>query len=105
MFSNKNEKVVGLFKLKSKNIRNDEFFCLRSKMYSFECGDDIKKTECFSISQTKHIKFQEHKKCLDGQKYEKERESYFLKTINYEKFLQKMKKNLHYLFSIKNDVI
>ena len=38
-----NEKVVGIFKIETpKNIWIDELVCLRSKMYSFECGNDIK---------------------------------------------------------------
>ena len=40
IFSNKNEKVVGKFKLETpKSIWIDDFVCLRSKMYSFKCGN------------------------------------------------------------------
>ena len=43
LFSNKNKKVIGKFKIETpKNIWTDEFVCLRSKMYAFKCGDDSK---------------------------------------------------------------
>ena len=43
LFSNKNEKVIGKFKIETpKNIWIDEFVCLRSKMYAFKCGNDSK---------------------------------------------------------------
>ena len=59
LFSNKNKKVIGKFKIETpKNISIDEFVCLRSKAYSFECKDNIEsknKIEGFSKSQSKHI--------------------------------------------------
>ena len=43
LFSNKNKKEIGKFKIETaKNIWIDEFVCLRSKMYAFKCGDDSK---------------------------------------------------------------
>ena len=43
IFSNKNKKVIGKFKTETpKNIWIDEFICLRSKMYAFECRKDSK---------------------------------------------------------------
>ena len=43
LFSNKNKKVIGKFKIETpKNIWIDEFICLRSKMYAFKSGDDSK---------------------------------------------------------------
>ena len=43
LFSNKNKKVIGKFKIETpKNIWIDEFICLRSKCYAFKCGDDSK---------------------------------------------------------------
>ena len=42
IFSKKNEKVTGIFKLETpKSIWIDEFVALRSKTYVFKCGDDI----------------------------------------------------------------
>ena len=44
LFSNKNKKVIGKFKIETpKHIWIDEFVCLRSKLYAFKCGDDSKK--------------------------------------------------------------
>ena len=43
LFSNKNNKVIGSFKIETpKSIWIDEFVCLRNKMYAFKCGDDSK---------------------------------------------------------------
>ena len=43
IFSNKNEKVLGIFKLETpKMIWIDEFVCVRSNMFAFKCGDDSK---------------------------------------------------------------
>ena len=45
LFSNKNKKVIGFFKIETpKSILIDEFVCLRNKMYAFKCGDDIEKS-------------------------------------------------------------
>ena len=64
LFSNKNIKVNGKFKIETpKNIWIDEFFCLRIKMYAFKCGKDSKnKLKSISKSQSKNIKFEEYKK-------------------------------------------
>ena len=68
LFSNKNKKVIGKFKLETpKNIWIDEFVCLRSKMYARKCGDDNKnKLKGVSESQSKHIKFEEYYNCFFG---------------------------------------
>ena len=75
LFSNKTKNVIGKFKLETpKSIWIDEFVCLRSKMYSFECGDDSKiKLKGFSKSQSNHHNFEEYKNCLDGEEYQKDR--------------------------------
>ena len=59
LFSNKNKKIMGKFKIETpKNIWIDEFDCVRSKIYSFKCGDDSKnKLKSISKSQSKHNKF------------------------------------------------
>ena len=61
LFSNKNKKVIGKFKIETpKNIWIDEFICLRSKMYAFKCGNDSKnKLKAISKSQSKNIQFEE----------------------------------------------
>ena len=72
-FSNKNKKVIGKFKIETPtNIWIDEFVCLRSKKYAFKCGD-VSKNKLIGISksQSKHIKFEEYKKCLDGEEYQR----------------------------------
>ena len=59
-FNNKKKKVIGKIKIKRpQNIWIDDFVCLRSKMCSFKCGDDIRiKLKCIPKSQSKHIKFE-----------------------------------------------
>ena len=43
LFSDKNKKVVGKFKIETpENIWIDEFVAFRSKCYAFKCGDDSK---------------------------------------------------------------
>ena len=42
-----------------------------------------------SRSQSKRIKFEEYKKCLDGENYQKGCDNYFLRSINHEMYLQK----------------
>ena len=61
LFSNKNKKVIGFFKIEiPKSIWIDEFVCLRSKMYAFKCGNDSKNNiNGVSKSQSKNIKFEE----------------------------------------------
>ena len=107
LFSNRNKRVIGKFKIETpKNIWIDEFVCLRSKMYAFKCGNDSKnKLKGVSKSQSKNIKFEEYKKCLDGEEYQQECNNYIIRSINHEMVLQEVKKKLHYLFSMINDVI
>ena len=70
LFSNKNKKVIGKFKIETpENIWIDEFVCLRSKAYSFKCNDNTEsKNEIKGISksQSKRIKFEEYYNCLLG---------------------------------------
>ena len=72
LFSIKNKKIFRKFKLETpKNNWIDEFVCLRSKLYSFKCGDDSKNIlKGISKSQSKHNKIEECKKCLEGEKYQ-----------------------------------
>ena len=80
LFSNKNKKLIGKFKIETpKNIWIDEFVCIRSKMYAFKCGDVIKnKLKGISKSQSKNNKFDEYKKYLDGKEYQKDCENCIL---------------------------
>ena len=100
LFSYKITKVIGKYKIETpKNNWIDKFVCLRSKMYAFKCGDDSKnKLKGISKSQSKNIKFEEYKNCLDGKKYQEECEKYMLKSVNHEMFLQRVKKSTLSLF-------
>ena len=103
LFSNEKKKVIGKFKNECpRNIWIDEFICLRSKMYAYKCGDDSKnKLKCISKSQSKNIKFEEYKKCLDGEDYQQECYNYIIKSINHEMILQKVKKSTLSIFDDK----
>ena len=105
LFSNKNKKVIGKFKIETpKNIWIDEFVCLRSKAYSFKCKDDKEgknKIKGISKSQSKHIKFQEYYNCLFGKEYQRECNNYILRSINHEMVLQEVKKSTLSLFDDK----
>ena len=105
LYSNKNEKIIGKFKIETpKNIWIDEFVCLRSKAYSFKCKNDDEnknKIKGISKSQSKHIKFEEYKKCLDGEEYQRECNNYILKSINHEMHLQEIKKSTLSIFDDK----
>ena len=106
LFSNKNKKLVGFFKIETpKNIWIDEFVCLRSKIYAFECGDDSKnKLKSISKSQSKHIKFEEYKKCLYSKKYRKECNNFIHRSINHEMYLQEVR-NSTLSISMRKDVM
>ena len=103
LFTNKNKKVIGKCKIKNpKNIWIDEFICLRSKMYAFKCGDDRKnKLKGISKSQSKHFKFEEYKKCLDGEEHQRECNNYIIRSINHEMHLQEVKKSILPIFDDK----
>ena len=103
LFSNKNKKVFGKYKIETpKNIWIDEFICLRSKMYAFKCGDNSKnKLKGFSKSQSKHIKFEEYKKCLDGNEYQRDCNNYIIRSIIHEMHLQEVKKSTLSIFDDK----
>ena len=49
----------------------------------------VKKTKVISKSQSKHIKFEEYKKCLFGEEYQKECNNYILRSINHECIFKK----------------
>ena len=94
LFSNKIKKVNRKYKIETpKNIWIDEFVCLRSKMYAYKCGNDSKnKMRGISKSQSKNIKFEEYKKCLDGVEYQRECNNYIIRSVNHEMVLQEVKK-------------
>ena len=96
LFGKGNKKLIGKFKLETpQNIWIDEFVCVRNKMYSSECGDDSKtKIKSVSKFQSKRIKIEEYKNCLDEKKYQEECENYILRSVNHKKYLQQKKSAL-----------
>ena len=105
LYSEKNKKVIGKFKIETpKNIWIDEFVCLRSKAYSFKCKDkkeDKNKIKGISKSQSKHIKFEEYYNCLFGKEHQKECNIYIIRSINHEMVLQEVKKSTLSIFDDK----
>ena len=103
LFSTKNKKVIGKFNIETpKNIWIDHFVCLKSKIYAFKCGDYSKnKLKGISKSQSMYIKFEEYKKCLDGEEYQQECNNYIIKSINHEMVLQELKKSTLSIFDDK----
>ena len=105
LYSNKNKKVIGKFKIEThKSIWIDEFVCLTSKAYSFKCkNNDGNKNKIKGItkSQSKHIKFEEYYNCLFGGEYQKECDNYIVRSLNHEMYLQKVKKSTLSLFDDK----
>ena len=101
LFSNKNIKVIGKFKIETpKNIWVDEFVCLRSKAYSFKCNDKTEsknKVKGISKSRSKHIKFDEYYNCLFGGEYQRECNNYIIRSINHEMVLQEKKINITFI--------
>ena len=95
LFSEKNKKVVGKFKIETpKNIWIDEFIALRSKAYSFKCGNEnINKVKGICKSQNKNIKFEEYYTCLFGGEFQKECNNFIIRSLNHDMFLQKVTKN------------
>ena len=105
LFSEKNKKVIGKFKLETpKNIWIDEFVCLRSKAYSFKCKDkdeNENKIKVISKSQSEYIKFEEYYNCLFGREYQKECDNYIIRSLSHEMVLQKVRKSTLSIFDDK----
>ena len=72
-------------------------------MYVFKCENvfNKKKSKGISKSQSKHIKFEEYKNCLDGKDYQKECDNYILPSVNHEMYLQEVKKSTLSIFGDK----
>ena len=97
---------MGNFKIETpKNIFIAEFKTLRSKMYAFKCGDDSKnRLKGISKAQSKNIKFEEYKICLDGEELENECINYILRSINHDIICKELKKQL-WVFSMIKGII
>ena len=62
-------------------------------MYAFESGNvSENKLKGISKAQSKHIKFEEYKRCLDGEKNQRECNLCIIRSINHEMHLQEVKK-------------
>ena len=71
-------------------------------MYAFKCGNAIKnKLKGISKSQPKIIKFEDYKKCLDGEDYQQECDNCNIRSINHEMVLQKVEKSTLFFFDDK----
>ena len=103
LFSNKNKKVIGKFQIETPvNIWIDDFVCLRSKIYAFICGDASKiLLKAVSKSHWKNIDFEEFKKCLDGEEYQRDCTDYLIRSSNQEMVLQEVKKPTLSIFDDK----
>ena len=107
IFSNKNKKVIGIFKIETpKNNWIDEFISLRSKVYAFKCGIDSKNIiKSFSKSQSKHIEIEEYYICLFDGEYHKEFNKSIIRSINHEMYLRTVKKSTLSQFDDKRKYI
>ena len=109
LYSEKNKKVLGKFKIETpKNIFIDEFIALRSKMYAFKCKDkeeNKNKLKGISKSQSKNIKFEEYKICLDGEEFENECVNYILKSSDHNMYMQGIKKTALCIFDDKRNYL
>ena len=68
----KNKKVIGKYKMETpKNIWIDEFVCLGSKMYAFNCGDDSKTDYLILRSNQRFLPLLPRKRGWNTQKHRK----------------------------------
>ena len=71
-------------------------------MFAFKCGNDSTNgMKGISKSQSKHIKFEKYKKCLDEEKNQGEQYNYYLKSIDHDMYLQEIKKSTLSFFDDK----
>ena len=94
LFSSKNRKVFGIFKIQTlKNVWKDKFICLGSKAYSFKGTDkNTKNLRSFSKSKAKNIEFQEKFNCFFGGEYQKEWDIYPMRSIYLQRYFGKLTK-------------
>ena len=84
----------------------DEFIVLGSKCYAFKCGGDSKnKLKVVSTSQSKNIRFEEYKVCLDGEENENVCSNHILKSINHEKCMQEITKSFLSIFDDESNYL
>ena len=107
LFSNKNRKVVGKFKIEfPKNIWIDEFISLWSKSFLFECNNkNTNILKVISKSRSKINKFEEYYNCLFGGDFEKECGFYVICSINHDMYIQKVCKSTLWAFDEKRNFL
>ena len=105
LFGNKNKKIIGKFRIETpKKFWIYEFVCSRSKAYSFKCNDNKEnrnKIKSIFRSRSKHNKFEEYYNCLFGGEYQKECDIYFIRSLNHELYLHKVRKSTLFIFDDK----
>ena len=107
VFTYKNKKVISKFKIETpKIISIDNFVCLRSKTSSFKCNDNAeskKKIKGSSKSQSKHKhnELEEFYNCFFGGEHQKECDKHFIRSLNHEMYLQKVRNYTVPLFDDK----
>ena len=75
-------------------------------MYAFKCGDDSKnRLKGISKAQSKNIKFEENKICLDGEELENECINYIFRSINRDMYMQGIKKATLSIFDDKRNFL
>ena len=81
--------MIGNFKMETpKVIWIDEIMGLRSEMYAFKCVMGSKNNlKGVCKSQSKSIKFEEFRNCLEGSAHREECENYKILSINHEMYL------------------
>ena len=71
-------------------------------MVAFRCGDDSKnRLKGISKAQSKNIKLEEYKICLDGEELENECINYILRSIIHDMYMQGIKKTALSIFDEK----
>ena len=74
----------------------DRRICLRSKAYSFKCNDhneNKNKIKGISKSQSKLFNFEEYYNYFYEGEYQNECDSYIIRSLNHEMYLQKVTKS------------
>ena len=104
LFSNKNKKVIGKFKIETpKNIWIDELICLRNKMYVFKCGNDSK-NKLKGISKTQNILNLKSITIVHLVENMRKNVKIIFQDQLIMKCIFKKYKNRHYLYSMISDV-
>ena len=77
-------------------------------MYAFRCKidqEDKNKLKGISKSQSKNIKSEEYKKCLNGEKIKNECVNYILKSSNHDMYMRRIKKTTLSIFDDKRSYL